>query len=463
MTSGSTGLFSRMRRGAGAQGFSQAVQIFVRLAEVPLLLGFWGVQLYGEWLMVAAIPVYLAIADGGFAGAAGREMTMRTGRGDRSGALSVFHSTWVLLLLVSVGLGFLAAVVVHVTPLAEWLHFEAMDSATLKVVILILTAHILVGFQTGLLYGGYQCEGRYGLGMFLTASMLVLEFGGLAAAVVLGGGPVEAAAGYLAGRVSGFILLRLGLYRVAPWLRYGWREASRREVTRLTSPAFASLAFPLGNALNIQGMRLVVGVVLGPAAVAMFSPIRTLSRLAMQPRGIVNRLIQPEMALAFGGDNYELFRMLFRHSCQVALWGGVVACLLLGVAGETVLEVWTQGKVPMDWALYVLLLLTAATNALWYTALMVAYATNRHQRIAVVYSLVYGGAAFAVAYAGAKMAGVAGVGGALLVAEIAMAAYVIPAARRLSGEGWATWLRTVVRPPWFLLQRIWPSGAVSRG
>ena len=97
MTSGSTGLVSRMRRGAGAQAFNQAVQIFVRLAEVPLLLGFWGLQLYGEWLMVATIPVYLAIADGGFASAAGREMTMRTGRGDRSGALSVFHSTWVLL------------------------------------------------------------------------------------------------------------------------------------------------------------------------------------------------------------------------------------------------------------------------------------------------------------------------------------------------------------------------------
>ena len=60
-----------MRRGAGAQAFNQVVQIFVRLAEVPLLLGFWGLQLYGEWLMVATIPVYLAIADGGFAGAAG--------------------------------------------------------------------------------------------------------------------------------------------------------------------------------------------------------------------------------------------------------------------------------------------------------------------------------------------------------------------------------------------------------
>lgn len=452
-----------MTKGLGAQGFSQAVQIFVRLVEVPLLLSFWGLQLYGEWLMVAAIPAYLAMADGGFAGAAGREMTMRAGAGDRTGALSVFHSTWILLLLVSVGLGFLIAVIGQVAPLAEWFRFEAMDSASLKMVILILTAHVLIGFQTGLLYGGYKCEGHYAAGMFLVAITNFLEFAGLAAAVSLGGGPVEAASGYLAGRVIGFILLRLGLYRATPWLRYGWREASRQEVARLTTPALASLAFPLGNALNIQGMRLLVGVVLGPAAVAVFSSIRTLSRLAMQPSQAIIRLIEPELSVAFGRGDNQLFRMLFRRSCQVALWGGIVACLLMGVAGEWILQVWTQGKIPMDWLLYVLLLLAAATNTLWNTAMMVAYATNRHERIAVVYSLVYGGAAFGVAYAGARMAGVAGVGGALLLAEIAMAAYVIPVARRMSGEGWEAWLRTVVQPPWFLVQFFRPGGGVGRG
>ena len=135
----------------------------------------------------------------------------------------------------------------------------------------------------------------------------------------------------------------------------------------------------------------------------------------------------------------------------------------MGVAGEWILQVWTQGKIPMDWLLYVLLLLAAATNTLWNTALMVAYATNRHERIAVVYSLVYGGAAFGVAYAGARMAGIAGVGGALLLAEIAMAAYVIPVARRMSGEGWEAWFRTVVQPPWFLVQFFRPGGGVGRG
>ena len=94
-----SGIRERLLKGIGAQSFSQAVQIFIRLAEVPLLLSFWGTQLYGEWLMLSAIPVYLTISDGGFAGAACREMTMRSGEGKQepnSGGIS--KTTWVLLI-----------------------------------------------------------------------------------------------------------------------------------------------------------------------------------------------------------------------------------------------------------------------------------------------------------------------------------------------------------------------------
>jgi len=199
---------------------------------------------------------------------------------------------------------------------------------------------------------------------------------------------------------------------------------------------------------------LVVGLTLGPAAVAIFSPIRTLSRFVIQSTAVITRLIEPEMALAFGGGNHDLFRSIFSRSCQVALWAGMGSCIVLGAAGEKVLCFWTRGEVAMNWPLFILLLLTAAANCLWFTALMVPYATNRHTSIAWFYACVYGGAAFVVAYFGARMAGLAGVGAALLLAEIALAAHVLPAALRLSGVTWRSWLWTLGRPPWFLLQGL---------
>jgi O-antigen/teichoic acid export membrane protein len=446
-----TGLRGRLLNGFGAQGFSQAVQIFIRLVEVPLLLSFWGTQLYGEWLMLSAIPVYLSIGDGGFTTAACREMTIRGGAGDETGVQAVFQSTWLLLVVVSIAAGLLAFGFVQAAPLEDWLGFSFMEGLEIKIVLLLLVAHILVGFHGGLINGGFWVTGRYPSGMYFVAGMQLLEFLGLATAVALGGGPVQAAWGYLAGRLLGTGLMWLGQRRASPWMRHGVSHASFAELRRLTAPAFASLAFPLGTALNIQGMRLVVGLSLGSSALAVFNSLRTLSRLAIQPGGIINRLIEPEMALAFGGGNNYLFRRLFARSCQLALWGCLGVCFLVGAGAHWVFPVWTGGKFAMHWPTYIVLLAGVLINGIWHTALMVPYATNRHGRIAVFYTLIYGAVALFLGYLGATGLGLAGTALALLIAEAIMAVVITRASLRMVSIDTIQWIKTVLRPPFDLL------------
>lgn len=442
----------RLLRGLGAQGFAQVVNLFIRLAEVPLFLAFWGAERYGEWLMVAAIPTVLAMADGGFTGVTSREMMMRVSSGDRVGALAAFQSTWVLLIAVSIVVGALIGVTVHFLPLVTWFNLVTIDAKSLSTVMVVLTIHVLVGFQTGLLYGGFCSEGQYAKGTLLSAFVLLLEFGGLASAVALGGGPVQAAWGYLVGRVAGLGLFLLGLRRVAPWLHYGVAKASRQQIFHLTIPSLAAMAFPLGNALNIQGMRLAVGVVLDPVAVAAFSAMRTLCRMANQPMTIVIRLIEPEIALAFGAGQREVLRRLFSRSCQVVLWIVVPTCLALWFAGEEAFALWTRGEITLDESLYALLLLVAAANSLWNTALMVPYATNRHEWIAMLYVVIYGCSAVILAILLMPRFGFYGAGVALLIAELAMVACVLPTSFRLSGETGYAWVKTIIRPPVFVLK-----------
>lgn len=441
----------RLRNGLGAQGFSQAVNLFIRLAEVPLLLAFWGAERYGEWLMVAAIPAYLAMADGGFTGTTQREMTMRMGAGDRQGALAVFQSTWVLLLLLSVIIMGLAALATGLLPLGQWFNLKSMPGKTLPIVILLLTAHIVLGFQCGLIYGGYSCECRYARGTILGATTQLLDFSGLAIVVMLGGGPIQVAAGFLTGRVLGLLLFLRDLPNVAPWLRYGWANASKGQIVRLARPSLASMAFPLGEAMNIQGMRLVVGVVLGPVAVATFSSIRTLCRSAMKPIVVIARLIEPEMALAFGAGNHELVRKLFTRSSQLTLWIALPACVALWLIGEPLLGLWAGGQLVLDTSLYALLLLASVANSLWFTALMVSYATNRHQGIALFYAATQG-AVLMLAVVFAYQLGVAGVGLAIATMEIMLIVWILRQALHLTGESFRGWARTVVQPSLLLLR-----------
>lgn len=441
-------VLQRLRRGLGAQGFRQIANLFIRLAEVPLFLSFWGAERYGEWLMVAAIPAYLAMADGGFTGTTQREMTMRMGAGDRPGALAAFQSTWVLLLILSavlLGLTFLA---VTLLPFDHWLKLNSMPGNTLSIVILLLVAHIVLGFQSGLVYGGYSCEGRYSRGMILGTWMYLFDFAGLALAVLFGGGPVAAAMGFLAGRALGLLLFLVDLPRVAPWLRFGFRHASKMQMARLFRPSLASMAFPLGEALNIQGMRLVVGLVLGPVAVAVFSSLRTLCRSAMKPVAVVSLLIEPELALAYGAGNRELVKSLFLRASQLTVWLVLPACLLLWFLGEVVLEIWASGEITLDAPLYACLLLASAVNSLWYVSLMVPYATNRHGRVAL-FSLAANGGMLLFAVFFMAWFGLSGAGAAVLLAELSMTVFVLPVALSQSSVTLNFWLGKILRPPSF--------------
>ena len=430
------------------------VQIFIRLTEVPLLLAFWGAQLYGEWLMLSAIPAYLAIGDGGFAGAACRDMTMKSGADDQQGALAVFQSTWVLLLAVSVVAFLLAWVFAAVSPLHIWLGFSAITPTETKNVLLLLVIHVLIGFQSNLLNGGFWVAGKYPTGMVLVATTQLLEFLGLGLAVILGGGPVQAATGYVIGRILGTSFIWIGQRKVISWLRYGFAHASFKELKRLAVPAFASLAFPLGNALNIQGMRLVVGLALSPAAVAVFVPLRTLSRLALQPQAVIYRLIEPELALAFGAEDYSLFRRIFAKGCQLSLWGCIGACFFVGVTAKWIFPVWTGGKLVMHWPTYIFLLISVLLLCIWGTTLVALYATNRHGSIATFYIPIYGVLALSLGYLGLKSLGLGGAAFALFVVEATMVLLVVNASLRMVKMQITQWLKIILRPPFEIVCKV---------
>jgi hypothetical protein len=57
---------------------------------VPVLASRWGLELYGQWLLLATLPQFLSMSDLGFATAAGTRMTMAVARGDRDEALRLF-------------------------------------------------------------------------------------------------------------------------------------------------------------------------------------------------------------------------------------------------------------------------------------------------------------------------------------------------------------------------------------
>ena len=72
-----SGVRTRILLASGANGLSLAARAAEQLLLVPILLAAWSAQLFGEWLMLAAVPVYLALLDFGVVQAGSNELARR--------------------------------------------------------------------------------------------------------------------------------------------------------------------------------------------------------------------------------------------------------------------------------------------------------------------------------------------------------------------------------------------------
>ncbi|MGO9127651.1 MAG: lipopolysaccharide biosynthesis protein [Terriglobales bacterium] len=435
----------RLVRGFGASAMGPVVTALVQLVSVPVFLRFWGAHLYGEWMVLSAIPTYLSLSDMGFGSVAGNDMTMRVARGDRAGALESFQSTWVLVTVASLAVGLLVCAGMWWLPLGSWFHLSMLSSREIATVLVLLSLYALVVLQGTLILAGFRCEGNYPAGMLGGNIVRLTEWTAATVVVLLGGKAVEVAATYLVVRACGNLILTIIMRRKSPWIHYGVAHATRACIRRLAAPAVAFMAFPLGNALSIQGLLMAIGIVLGPVAVAVFSTLRTLTRAVIQLMGVVHTTVWPEISIAYGSAQFARARQLHRHACRVSLWLSISVVTALTLFGRPVYVLWTHHRLGFDAAVFHVLLCVIIANTFWYTSSVVAVACNAHQKVAIAYVV---GTLLSIAstFAFTRYLGLLAPAISLLAIDVLMTAVVLPESTRILRDDLGEFLKSAVAP-----------------
>jgi O-antigen/teichoic acid export membrane protein len=418
----------------------------IQLVQVPVFLHFWSVPLYGEWMIVNSVPAYLSFSNVGFGSVAGNEMTMMVARNDREGALRVFQSCWWLISIICVGTVILLSGTLYYLPASRLLKLTTLGESDTKWIIFYLGVSVLLGQLEQLLQSAYRSIGRYPFGSFIKSMLSLLAFACMIVSVILGTGARATALVFAAANIGCTLFLCILVRRDIPWIRYGWQYASFAEIRKLTRPAIAFMGFPLGNALNLQGTLLAVSYALGPTEVVIFGTARTVSRVAIQMVQMVNSTFEPEMSIAFGAGNHELTRSLLRRACQLALLSAVVIVAIMMTFGPWFLTHWTGGHVPPSRPLLAILLLVVIFYALWSTSATLMTSTNQHQRLATYYIL---GTSLAciLCYVFARAYGLYGAAASLLVSELVMNLYVVPACLRIARDTLPAFLASMLHVP----------------
>jgi O-antigen/teichoic acid export membrane protein len=384
-------------------------------------------------------------------------MTMLVAGGDRDSALRVFQSCW--WLIVGVCAAFTAALsgVLYFLPIARMLNIHSITESDTKWIIFYLAVSVLLAALEQLLQSAYRSIGRYPYGTFVKSAMAVVAFACTMIPVALGKGPLATAKVYAAASIGGTIFLSILVKRDIAWIEFGWKRARFSEIRRLFRPAVAYMAFPVGQSLNMSGPQLALNYAVGPFAVVVFTTARTVSRGALQMVQMVNSTFEPEMTLAYGAKNIELVRSLHRRACQLALV--VAVALVAGVmtVGPYFLHAWTGGHVPPSRGLLTVLLVGVVIYAMWSTSSTLMTATNQHQRLAVIY-LIATAVTCVICFGAAWAAGLYGAAAALLLAELAMNFYVLPASLRIAHDTFAGFMASMLHYP----ESLKPAAVLAR-
>ncbi|MCU1295588.1 MAG: hypothetical protein JWP08_4438 [Bryobacterales bacterium] len=373
-------------KGFGATALGPLITAAIQLGPVPFLVHSWGAAKYGDWLVLSAIPSYLSLCDLGFGDASGSDMTVRVAAGDREGALRTFQSSWALLLGLSLMVFLVTASLVWWFPWQSWLHLSSLSSSEAATILFVFASYIIATQQNGVLESGFRCDGNFATGTFFIMVLRFVEAGSALGVGILTGKLLYVALTYLLIRIAATIAYGLLLRKKSPWIKVGLQHADKQRIKELLAPAMGFVALPLGYAISLQGFTILIGTLLGPVAVTMFSTLRTLTRFNFQILNVIGWTIWPELSSAFGAKNIPLARRLHRHAYQAGLAISVLSGAFLWLIGPTLYRLWIRHAVAFDASSFHILILVTFANSLWYTSSVVPMSTNAHHRLA--FSLV---------------------------------------------------------------------------
>ncbi|QOY85098.1 lipopolysaccharide biosynthesis protein [Paludibaculum fermentans] len=326
------------------------------LVVVPLMIRAWGMAVYGEWLIVTAIPAYIMMApDFGLAGAVVNRMAFLTAQGDEQEAVYLYRSSWLVLLCAActfVGIGW------GVAWLVDWRIFgvKTLPHATATAVIGWSCMQIFVAQQGFLLSGIYRSAGQNPRWSLMVSIGSALSLAAGAAALTFGAMPLQCLLTQLATQFLWFCVLCRDSRRVMPAFTLSLHGVSFQRVRAYIVPGLGHAGMPLVNALQNQGVLLVLGVVLGSASVGAFQTMRVVVNGIKSILGQLSTAIAMEVPALLGQAKSQLIQRILVRNTQIGFLVVIPGILFMSAEGGRIFRWWLGPNAPYDAAVIAILL-----------------------------------------------------------------------------------------------------------
>lgn len=234
---------------------------------VPIMLVGLGSASYGTWIMIISVNGLIMSMDFGLNVVVNREVSRTRARQGPDAAVTAQAAGGALMLLGVVG----ALVLVGIGVVAEHLSlFETRTGTTTMVVFALVGVALLAEQVIQYTIAVLSAHLRFGSGNLILSAGTILRAGLLAGALILGTGLIGVAAAHAAGTALTALIAALFVQRVDS--RYGLAALTLdwHALRPQLEFGLSSLLATMGGTVLWQIHPLMIGTLVGPAAVAAF-------------------------------------------------------------------------------------------------------------------------------------------------------------------------------------------------
>jgi O-antigen/teichoic acid export membrane protein len=373
-----------MCKAAVAMLFGTGMNITLQLLLVPILILSWGVDLYGEWLLVYTIPAYLVIADFGVSTVSINRVQNLFKKQLISDASCAFYAALLIITLVLTICLLMAVGSVYIfeTKLVEFFAGLGFD------IIYLIPLLILDSFSTmymNCLSGLFRLDGRYHVTINIQNITRVVSIMIMGVIAYLGGSPLEAVCAGLLFKLIAFVYLYLivrGKYLMTLKYTGGLNFVYLK---KLISESSSFLLLPVSNALYLNVSIMIITIVFTTQLLVVYSTIRTMTRFSSQLLGIIGKSWWSEIADFYANFDKDKLRWVFKMIFSLTLICVICGFTLLYIFGEKIYSIWLGSKVEFDSMMFIYLLIGALLAGFWSSLEVFLLATNLHNNYAKVF------------------------------------------------------------------------------
>ena len=266
-----------------------ATETIVGLVMLPFNLAHLGPTAYGLWVLTASVTLHFSLLDLGYGGALVKFTAQYRAHRDAR-ALNEIAST-LFFVFAACGAAAYAIAALVAFNLEHIFTLTAAQAETGRWVLLIVAVHVAVNFPFSVYGGIVSGFQRFDANNFVGIATSVVAAAVNAAVLLAGYGLIPLVAATTAVRVVAYLVYRYNALRIYPDFRIRLALFRRARLKEVTGFSIYAALIDWANKLNYHIDAVVIGIFLGPAAVAVWAPAERIisgtQRLTNQLNGVL--------------------------------------------------------------------------------------------------------------------------------------------------------------------------------